>query len=267
MVEFCFETVNWSPYFGVEQPDVRAMIRAAANHGFRWMSLDLPTIDYFVKHDGSLADLGNDLKQHDVSLLAVHSLAIGRDVDAVARLTEAALNIGSALDARYLHAGVTAEADANVVSATRRAGTMCRERGLGFAVEFLPFLPVASIEQTRSLLAAAGIGGRNLVVDSWHFFHGPDDWPQLEALSADEIAYVQFDDHPPLASNNLFLETTQSRVMPGQGTFDLVRFANTLQSLGYDGVVGPEILSAETRNRSMDSVAQEIMTTTKPYWT
>jgi sugar phosphate isomerase/epimerase len=133
-------------------------------------------------------------------------------------------------------------------------------------IEFLPFLPVASIGDTRKLLQDAGVGGRNMVVDSWHFFYGPDDWPALEGLSAGEIAYVQFNDHLPLASDDLFHETTQKRVMPGAGSFDLKRFANTLRGLGYDGVVGPEILSAESRAQPLDAVAREIMATSRPYW-
>ena len=54
--------------------------------------------------------------------------------------------------------------------------------------------------------------------------------------------------------------------MPGAGCFDLRRFANTLRGLNYDGVVGPEILSAETRVQPLDLVAQQIMATTRPYW-
>jgi len=266
MTEFCFETINWSPYFGFDKPDLRAMIRIASETGFSAISFDLPSIAYFMAHDGSLAELRQSLDAHRLRLLAVHSLSIDDDVAGVAALTHAAMESCTALGADYFHAGVIAPVDANVVAATRRAERICRDSGVGFAIEFLPFLPVASIAETRALLDAAGIKGRNLVIDTWHFFNGPDDWDQLERISADEIAYIQFNDHGPLASDDLLHETTQNRVMPGEGGFDLERFAALFRRIGYDGVVGIEILSRAARAEPIAAVARRMIETTRPYW-
>lgn len=266
-MEFCFETVNWSPYFGFEKPDVPAMIRAAADHGYGSMSLDMPTIEHYVANGGSLAGLRTALEASGVKLLALHSLAISADLDEVDRITRPLVEACNALGAHYLHAGVTAPVDADVVAATRHAGKMCESAGIGFAIEFLPFLPVATIGQTRELLSAAGLSKQGLVIDTWHFFNGPDDWPELESVTADEIAYVQFNDHAPLPGGaDLLFETTQKRLLPGEGGFDLKRFAETLRSAGFDGVIGPEILSEASRNLSLDTAARRIMQASKPYW-
>ena len=267
-MEFCFETVNWSPYFGFATPDVPAMIRAAAQHGYRSISLDMPTIEHYCEHGGSLSGLRAQLDKAGVRLLALHSLAVNADMDEVDRLTRPLVAACAALGAAYLHAGVTAPVDAAVIAATRQAGMMCADSGIGFALEFLPFLPVATIQQTRDLLAAAGLSKKGLVIDTWHFFNGPDDWPELESVSVEEIAYVQFNDHAPLAVGaDVVFETTQRRLLPGEGSFDLKRFASTLRAVGFDGAVGPEILSEESRRLSMDEAARRIMETSKPYWT
>ena len=134
------------------------------------------------------------------------------------------------------------------------------------AVEFLPFLPIASIADARAMIASPETRGAGLVVDSWHFFHGPDDWPELEAIRADEIAYVQFDDHPPLVGADLLVETTSRRVMPGRGVFDLERFAKTLMDRGFTGPVGLEHLSAQDRARPVDDVARELLEASRGYW-
>jgi len=141
------------------------------------------------------------------------------------------------------------------------------EAGAVLAVEFLPFLAVASIADARAMIAGADARGSGLVVDSWHFFHGPDDWPALEALSAAEIAYVQFDDHPPLASDDLLAETTQRRVLPGRGEFELERFARTIRATGYSNLVGLEHLSAADRARPVEDVARELLEASRRYWT
>jgi sugar phosphate isomerase/epimerase len=266
-MEFCFETVNWSPYFGFAAPDVPAMIRAAAQHGYSSISLDMPTVEDYCSQGGSLSLLRAELDRAGVRLLALHSLAVSADRDEVDRLTRPLVAACAILGAEYLHAGVTALVDDAVIAAARHVGQMCAEAGIGVAIEFLPFLPVATIQQTRDLLAAAGLSKKGLVIDTWHFFNGPDDWQELESVAADEIAYVQFNDHAPLAADaDVLFETTQRRLLPGEGCFDLKRFAATLRAAGFDGVVGPEILSEDCRRFSMDNAARRIMETSRPYW-
>jgi sugar phosphate isomerase/epimerase len=116
------------------------------------------------------------------------------------------------------------------------------------------------------MIAGAEAHGSGLVVDAWHFVHGPDDWPALESIGAAEIAYVQFDDHPPLASADLLAETTQRRVLPGRGVFPLERFAETIAGTGFDGLVGLEHLSAADRARPVEDVASELVRAALPYW-
>jgi sugar phosphate isomerase/epimerase len=271
MVEYCFETVNWSPYLGFEKPDVPGMIRAAAATGYRWISFDLPSIAYYIANVGSLLALRDDIEAHGLKMLAVHSLAIDADVANVELLAREAVATGVVLGAEFLHAGVIAPVDDNVIEATRRANAICTDVGQEMAMEFLPMLPLASIGQTHDLLDAAGITGRNFVVDTWHFFNGPDGkssggWDALRSITADRMAYVQFNDHGPLESDDLMTETIHKRRMPGDGIFDLKRFADTIKASGYDGIVGPELLSAAYRDKPLEDVGRQLMETTTPYW-
>lgn len=139
-MEFCFETVNWSPYFGFEMPAPLAMVRAFENHGYASMSLDMLTVDHYLANGGSMAALRAALEASDVALLALHSLAISTDMDEVDRRTQPLVEADVALGAHYLH-----------------AGKMCERAGIGFAIEFLPFLPIATINQTRDVLSADGL--------------------------------------------------------------------------------------------------------------
>jgi sugar phosphate isomerase/epimerase len=271
MVEFCFETVNWSPYLGFEKPDLLAMIEAASATGYRWISFDLPSIAHYVAYDGSIETLREKIESHGLRMLAVHSLAINDDIAGIETLARSAVEIGGKLGALYLHGGVIAPIDGNVIEATRRANRICRDAGQELAMEFLPFLPLASIRQTHDLLDAAGVTGRNFVLDSWHFFNGPDGqgpdgWAALDSIPADRIAYVQFNDHGPLESDDLLFETTQKRLMPGDGIFDLRQFADRIRASGFDGIVGPELLSSATRGLPIEQFARQLMETSAPYW-
>jgi sugar phosphate isomerase/epimerase len=271
MVEYCFETVNWSPYLGFEKPDLPGMIRAAAATGYRWISFDQPSIAYYVANAGTLDRLRDDIESHGLKMLAVHSLAINEDVAEVEKLAREAVETGASLGAQFLHAGVIAPIDDRVIEATRRANAICIDAGQEMAMEFLPMLPLASIGQTHALLDAAGVTGRNFVVDTWHFFNGPDGrssggWDALRSIPADRMAYVQFNDHGALESDDLMAETIHKRRMPGDGIFDLKQFADTIKASGFDGIVGPELLSSAYRDKPLEDIGHQLMETTAPYW-
>jgi sugar phosphate isomerase/epimerase len=163
--------------------------------------------------------------------------------------------------------GVGAPINEQSVAALRATGDVLASVGAKLAVEFLPFIPVNSIAATRTLLEQANIRGAAIVVDTWHFFHGPDDWADLEGLGLDELAYVQFNDHPKLESGDLLHETMHRRVMPGEGTFDLTRFCSVIQSKGYDGVVSVEVLGAEFRTWDLNDFARRAYETSASFWT
>jgi sugar phosphate isomerase/epimerase len=270
-MEYCFETVNWSPYLGFEKPDLPAMIRAAAATGYRWISFDQPSVAYYVASVGPLERLRGEIEAHGLKMLAVHSLAINEDIAGVEALAREAVATGQALGAQFLHAGVIAPIDGRVIEATRRADAICTDAGQEMAMEFLPMLPLASIGQTHDLLDAAGVSGRNFVVDTWHFFNGPDGkspggWDALRSIPANRMAYVQFNDHGPLESDDLMTETIHKRRLPGDGVFDLKKFADTIKASGYDGIVGPELLSSAYRDNPLEDVGRQLMETTAPYW-
>jgi sugar phosphate isomerase/epimerase len=272
MVEFCFEGVNWSPFVGFEKPNLKEMIAAAASAGYRWITLDKASIAYYTGHDGTLATLKAEIDRHGLKMLGLQDLSINDDVASVEADARKLVETGVALGARYLQAGITAPLGDKVVAATAAAQRICRDAGIDIAMEFLPFLPLASIGQTRDVLDAAGMTGRHFVVDTWHFFNGPDGkstdggWAALAAIPVERIAFVQFNDHGPLESDDLLAETIEKRVMPGEGIFDLKRFVATLRASGFDGIVGTENISRITRYRPLGQVAQRLMETAAPYW-
>lgn len=266
MASFCFESINWSPYFGESSTSVFALVEAAAEAGFAWISFDELLLKAAQRDSISLAELGKVVESARLQTLAIHSLGISGSADVDTAAAEPLLVAARELSAPYLHCGVTAEVDDELLESVKRIATRARECGVALAIEFLPFLPVASIAETRAVVEACEDAGAGMVVDSWHFFHGPDGWEELESLEPAEIAYVQFDDHPALESRDILAETTMRRVLPGLGEFDLHRFAQVFHEMGWQGVVGLELLSEESRNRPPGEVALELMRASQPYW-
>lgn len=266
MAEFCFESINWSPYFGQRSVSVFSLIEAASRAKFSWISFDEELLKAAQRESVSLSDLREEVEAAHLQTLAIHSVGISGDAGVDLATAEPLILTAKELNAPYLHCGVTAAVDGQLRKSVKQIATRARECGVALAIEFLPFLPVASMAATRAVVQACEDEGAGMVVDSWHFFHGPDGWDELESLRPSEIAYVQFDDHPPLQSHDLLEETTMRRVLPGRGEFDLHRFTQTFRKVGWQGVVGLELLSEESRKRPPAEVSLELMRSSEPYW-
>jgi sugar phosphate isomerase/epimerase len=61
-------------------------------------------------------------------------------------------------------------------------------------------------------------------------------------------------------------EAETCRRFPGDGIFELERFARTLLARGFDGVVSIEVLSPETRALGAPGYARRSLESTRPYW-
>jgi sugar phosphate isomerase/epimerase len=147
-----------------------------------------------------------------------------------------------------------------------RCAAMFAEAGAGMAVEFSPLGPVTSISAALDVVEAAGADRAGVLIDSWHFFRGDSTWEQLESVPLDRIAYVQFDDALPSPSRSELAETMHYRLMPGDGAFELDRFASTLLDRGWSGVVSVEVLSAELRSLPVRDFAKLAYNSTARFW-
>jgi sugar phosphate isomerase/epimerase len=232
MSQLCYETINRSPFITPDfEADLPAQIRAAGKAGFEWTGIDFASIDQYCDRGGSLASLRRLLDDAGLRCFELQPLLLSDDF-------------------------------AETIVGARRAA----EVAAALALEFLPMNALKSISDTRAFIARTGVETARIVVDTWHFFHGPDEWSDLEALSLDELAYPQFNDHPALESDDLMFETTQRRVLPGQGVFDLDRFSRTIREQGYDGPVSVEILSAELRSSAPEDFARAVFESASRYW-
>jgi len=138
--------------------------------------------------------------------------------------------------------------------------TLCRcadvlaAGGERMALEFLPYSPLSTLRAARAVCAAVGWEWCGVLIDSWMFFRGDNTFGELESVTAEEIGHIQFDDAPEPVGTDAAFESRHRRVLPGAGTFDLLRFSRTILDAGYDGVVSVEVLSKQFR--AMEPVEQ-----------
>ncbi len=148
----------------------------------------------------------------------------------------------------------------------RRCADVVAEAGARLAVEFSPLGVVTSIAAARELVAAAAPGRAAVVIDTWHFSRGDSTWEQLAGIPLDEVAYVQFSDAPEPLSDDGWAETMDRRAWPGEGTFELERFAATLLDRGWAGTVSVEVLNADLARLPVAEFARAAHDGTARYW-
>lgn len=268
MHRLVYDTINHSPYVIESPPPLVDQIAAAAGAGFQGIGLDVWSIDWHRARGGSLGELRDALDRLAIPCIELQAFVFTADATESAANAENIAAIAEVLRPEIIMSGTHVPVDDSVVANLARHAPLVTRTGSRLAIEFLPMMPINTIAKTRDLIARAGLSPETagVCLDVWHFSHGPDDWPDLEALPLAELAYVQFSDHPPLQGSDLTTETLQRRVLPGEGVLELDRFVAAVRRKGYSGPVAAELISAELRKLSPAESARRIYTATARYW-
>jgi sugar phosphate isomerase/epimerase len=261
----CYESIQWSPFIDDRPVELVAQVRAAAAAGFEGFSIDVWSLRRHISQGGTVEELAAAIVDQGLRCMELQALVVTDDEWATLAEAEEFTGFIDVLQPDYVMSGFPGEPTDQAVS-NYRAAVARLPRGSRVGLEFLPNLPISDINAARAVLRRAELPDAGVVVDAWHFFHGPSQWSDLEALPLGEVAFVQFSDHRALESDDLAYEMLQRRTLPGQGRLDLARFVSTFDEKGYDGMVGVEIMSEELRQLSYDEFARQAHDTAAPYW-
>jgi sugar phosphate isomerase/epimerase len=265
--DLIYETIQFSPYFGTDDPDLPAQIRGAAKAGFAGIGVDhRGTLSHFTKKRGSLRDVADLLGEHGLRCFAVQDLTVTEDERETLGLAERCLEAAAALHAEWVHCCFTAPIREDTLDLLRRALEIARPAGARFSLEFLAWGEMNDVAHTREVIRRAAQTDVAMLVDTWHAHFGPSSWDELTSLTTSEIAYLQFDDHPALAGSDLFSETIDRRALPGEGVLDLARFARLFREKGYAAPVSVEVLNREMRSMPREEFARRVYQSAIRYW-
>jgi sugar phosphate isomerase/epimerase len=245
VIELGFETIQFSPKFG-EPPTLPELLRAAKSSGFSWIALDRHTAGRSAPNRDALGALAEALSAAELPCRALQSLRLTADPTQT--------RPGNLLDqVEMLKPDVVPLiffVDPNAAVLERTClyidQILGRYAAVRFAIEFSPLFPVpdvASALRVRDRLAHPAVG---LLLDTWHIFNGPTNWDDLEALTPEEVALVQINDHGVVAASEL-TRAKDHRLLPGDGVFPLPRFIRQLHDIRYDGLVSVEVISEDLR--------------------
>lgn len=126
-----------------------------------------------------------------------------------------------------------------------RFGAVCDRLapfGVKAAIEFMPWTSIPDLDTACEIIERAGRDNAGIDLDTWHYFRGPSHLGQLSRVDPSLILAVALNDAgPPL--DDMILDTSRHRLLPGEGDFDLDIFLADLAATGARPLMGVEVLS------------------------
>ncbi|TFG96713.1 MAG: sugar phosphate isomerase/epimerase [Myxococcales bacterium] len=129
-------------------------------------------------------------------------------------------------------------------------------QGLLVQLEFLPWAGIPDLRSGAEIVRRAGRSNGGLLIDSWHLFRSGSTLEELARIPGESVLGVQLNDAPERAEADLSDETQHRRLLPGQGSFDLVGLLRTLDRIGSRAPLGVEIFSDALAAQPIEAIAR-----------
>jgi len=262
----CFFTLGGQARFGIgndESPwDFRDRVEAAGRAGYT---------GFGIKHDDLVKTLGryshSDMRKilDDNGLVHVEVEALldwfatdtrRRASDIVRRdLLLAAEELGAHRLKATGDFGSPPAARDIMRSAFADLARQARDAGTTVALEPIPFGNVTDLDTALYIIGDTAGKGGGLMLDTWHVTRCPIALADIAALPGDWIAGVELDDGTRVTVGEPLADTIDRRKLCGEGEFDIAGFIKAIESTGFKGPWGVEILSEEHRARDLEEAA------------
>ncbi len=251
--ELAWPDLVWSHFSRPRFGDFDERVAAAAAAGYAGIGLYGPEYRRLREEEGrSAADIRSQLDDHGVSVAEIESVrgwstGGGGPTQECRDFEEVAYEMADELGCRYLQA--TGPYEGTVEEAAEGFGALCDRaavHGLLVGIEFLPFTNIRTADEARQIVEATGRPNAGYCVDIWHHTWGANDESQLRSLPADRIYAIQMNDGTLWPALDDYKEDCMTtRVPPGEGEFDCVRFIRLLADMGVQAPISLEVCSPE----------------------
>jgi sugar phosphate isomerase/epimerase len=235
-------------------PRFAKLVEAAAGAGVRGLSLwPAPDFERNLAEGETVDGMRARLDDHGV---------VANDVDAIVEWVgdgdpgpqyfeepprQLLFDAADALGARFANVlligpkGVPAE---DLAAAFAGVCDEAGEHGLVCTLEFSAGTHAPDLVTATRIVNLAGRPNGAILVDAWHLHLGRSTIDDLAALPGSLVAAVQLNDGPAERPADFAYATRYARLAPGDGTFALAKFVQTLDAIGCEAPLGIEVFNA-----------------------
>ena len=245
-------------------------IVAAAAAGFTGFGIVHNDLAAYLARGGSLKQLRHRLDDAGLRYVELEFLtdwwrpaAVRQAADEVLRLL---LDAAEPLAAHHVKIGPDIEHPdfdlGQYAEQFHRVSDAFAQVGTAVAFEFMPFSNVATLAQGLEMVRAAGHPNGGLMIDLWHLMRGSGTLEELSRVPVRFIKGIELDDGDATQVGTGYEDTVLRRKLCGHGEFPVVEFIRTVESIGWTGPWGVEILSEQYRKRPMPGAVADAFATT-----
>lgn len=239
-------------------------VREAAEAGYT--GIGLFEADYTAMRRNGLSDdhMLEVLSEHEVSVQEIEFLFDwcydGARDQASAEIRENLFRMAEVFRPHHLSGGdVNPPEDLPELSTVaERFGEVCdrvEHLDVNVVFEFLPWTGVPDIRTASTIVERANRPNGGIILDVWHYFRGPSSLDQVTEVDPASIMAIALCD-AAAPEGDPVEDTTRRRILPGQGTFDLVGLLVALRDRGVIAPISVEILSEQQALLSVRDAAR-----------
>jgi sugar phosphate isomerase/epimerase len=176
------------------------------------------------------------------------------------------LHIGEVLGARSINAADVLGGDWNLLDAAAAFSVLCdraADHGLLVHLEWLAWSRIPDLDSALEVVTMADRPNGGLNVDMWHCARTGATAQDLLKVPGTRVLAVQVDDGPALPEENLIEATLHSRLLPGDGAFDLSGYLGSLRQIGVQAPIGVEVFSDDLHALGPNEAAQRAAQATR----
>ena len=175
-------------------------------------------------------------------------------LDAAAQLGARHIKIGPDMQAKAWPEALMVERFSDVCAQAQRAGT-------AVALEIMPWSNLRTLAEGLAVVAGADAPNGGLLLDVWHLARAGEAYSEIAKIPARHIRYVEIDDADAQVVGTLLEDTLDRRRLCGEGALNVASFIKAVQSTGYTGPYGVEIISTQHRQRPLEEAARRAFDT------
>jgi len=244
-----------------------ARVEAAAAAGFRQLGLSVEQYAEAGRRGWTDARMRDLLAEHGLRVAEVELLRNWAAPDtsgtAEAEADGTVFHMARVFGADRVHATCFEQHSFDTLSAgLRSAAEQAADAGTSLALEYMPYAGVASLSEAWRLVEAAGHPAAGVLVDAWHWKRGHTTADELAAVPADRIVAVQLCDTLPVPMAAQRDEARHHRLLPGEGSAELLPMLRALRDHGVRAPVAVEVLSDSLDAQSPFTTAEDAFRTT-----
>ena len=174
------------------------------------------------------------------------------------------LSTAETVEARHIKIGDLSGDTAPMDRLIEEYSQLCAEganHGTNIIFELIPGMVAGTLEEAMTMIEGANQDNGGLMVDMWHFHSLQVPNGTTGTLPLRYLKGVELNDGPA-EFTDWDDEVINHRLLCGDGEFDINGLVQAVQTAGYDGPYGVEVLNQSMRSWSLDDLVTQAYETT-----